>query len=294
LRVSRPPPGGRATTSVNVPPRSIQKRQPPAGRAPGVSATPSPRMHDSVHAGEATTRVRPPERRPVYSVAVSAPSPQKRLKQAADLLDDFYGRPVLSPRYPPVDELVFTVLSQNTADVNTERTFASLKARFPEWTAARDAVAEEIEAAIALGGLSHTKAPRIKKILEAISERTGAPDLGELDGMTDQQAQDYLVALPGVGPKTAACVLLFALGRPVMPVDTHVHRVARRLGIIDQKVTAEQAHPLLTRLAGPDDAAQVYAVHVDFVRHGRRICHARRPACGDCPLARMCPSAGLV
>jgi endonuclease-3 len=231
---------------------------------------------------------------PVYSVAVSAPSPKKTLKQATDLLDDFYGRPMLSPRYPPVDELVFTVLSQNTADVNTERTFASLKARFPEWTAVRDASAEEIEEAIALGGLSHTKAPRIKRILEALSERTGAPDLGELDDMTDEAAQDYLVSLPGVGPKTAACVLLFALQRPVMPVDTHVHRVARRLGIIGEKVTADQAHPLLTGLAGADDAAQVYAVHVDFVRHGRRICHARRPACGECPLASMCPSAGLT
>ena len=166
---------------------------------------------------------------------MSAPSPRERLKQATDLLDDFYGRPVLSPRYPPVDELVFTVLSQNTADVNTERTFASLKARFPDWTAARDASAEEIEEAIALGGLAHTKAPRIKRILEALSERTGAPDLSELDGMTDQEAQDYLVALPGVGPKTAACVLLFALGRPVMPVDTHVHRIARRLGIIERE-----------------------------------------------------------
>jgi len=233
-------------------------------------------------------------RRPVYFVAVSAPSPKKRLKRATDLLDDFYGRPMLSPRYPPVDELVFTVLSQNTADVNTERTFASLKARFPEWTAARDAFAEEIEEAIALGGLSHTKAPRIKKILEAISERTGAPDLGELDDMSDEEAQAYLVALPGVGPKTAACVLLFALERPVMPVDTHVHRVARRLGIISEKVTADQAHPLLTQLAGPDDAEQVYAVHVDFVRHGRRICHARRPRCGECPLAGLCPSAGVA
>ena len=112
--------------------------------------------------------------------------------------------------------------------------------------------------------------------------------------MTDAEAQDYLVAPPGVGPKTAACVLLFALERPVMPVDTHVHRVTRRLGIIDAKMTADQAHPLLTELAGADDAGQVYAVHVDFVRHGRRICHARRPACGDCPLAGVCPSAGLV
>jgi len=225
---------------------------------------------------------------------MNASAPRSRLREAADLLDDFYGRPVLSPRYPPVDELVFTVLSQNTADVNTERTFASLKARFPEWTAARDAATDEIEAAIALGGLAHTKAPRIKRILEAISERTGAPDLSELDGMDDEKAQAYLVSLPGVGPKTAACVLLFALGRPVMPVDTHVHRVARRLGIIGEKVSAEQAHPVLTELAGPDDAAQVYAVHVDFVRHGRRICHARRPECGECPLAGMCPSVGLA
>jgi endonuclease-3 len=225
---------------------------------------------------------------------MSAPSPRERLKRATAILDDHYGRPVLSPRYPPVDELVFTVLSQNTADVNTERTFASLKARFPDWAAVREASPEEIEEAIALGGLAHTKAPRIKRILEAISERTGAPDLGELGGMDDEEAQAYLVALPGVGPKTAACVLLFALQRPVMPVDTHVHRVARRLGIIGEKVTAEQAHPLLTELAGPDDAGQVYAVHVGFVRHGRRICHARRPECGACPLAPMCPSAGLV
>jgi endonuclease-3 len=225
---------------------------------------------------------------------MSAPSPAERLRQAADILDDFYGRPVLSPRYPPVDELIFTVLSQNTADVNTERTFAALKARFPDWTAARDASAEEIEETIALGGLAHTKAPRIKRILEALSERSGAPDLAELDGMSDQEAVSYLVSLPGVGPKTAACVLLFALGRPVMPVDTHVHRLARRLDIIGDKMTADQAHPLLTELAGADDPAQVYAVHVDFVRHGRRICHARRPACGECPLAPMCPSAGLV
>ena len=214
------------------------------------------------------------------------------LRRVAAILDDFYGRPVLSPRYPPVDELVFTVLSQNTADVNTERSFAALKSRFPRWEQARDAEAAEIETAIALGGLAHTKAPRIKNILEALSLRTGRPALGELDGMSDAEAQDYLTSLPGVGPKTAACVLLFSLGRPVMPVDTHVHRVARRLGIIDGAVTAEGAHPILTELAGSDDAEQVYAVHVDFVRHGRRICRARRPKCGECPLAGLCPSAG--
>jgi len=221
-------------------------------------------------------------------------SPRAQLRRAVAVLDDAYGRPVLAPRYPPLDELVFTVLSQNTADVNTERTFAALKARFPDWSAARDASAEEIEEAIALGGLAHTKAPRIKHILEALSVPGGAPDLGVLGGMTDAEAQDYLVSLPGVGPKTAACVLLFSLGRPVMPVDTHVHRLARRLGIIDAKTTADQAHPLLTELAGADDPEQVYAAHVDFVRHGRRVCHARRPACGECPLAGFCPSAGLA
>jgi len=225
---------------------------------------------------------------------VSASTPAEQLARATALLDDFYGRPVLSPRYPPVDELVFTVLSQNTADVNTERTFAALKARFPDWESARDAPAELIEEAIALGGLAHTKAPRIKRILEAISEHTGAPDLAVVDGMSDEEAQAYLTGLPGVGPKTAACVLLFSLQRPVMPVDTHVHRLARRLGVIGDTVTAEQAHPLLTELAGTGDAAQIYAVHVDLVRHGRRVCHARRPACGECPLVGICPSAGVA
>ncbi len=221
---------------------------------------------------------------------MNSATPRAQLANAVAVLDDFYGRPVLSPRYPPVDELVFTVLSQNTADINTERSFAALKARFPDWESARDAQVDQIEQAIALGGLAHTKAPRIKRILEALSAPTGQPDLGVLDGMNDADAQAFLTGLPGVGPKTAACVLLFSLERPVMPVDTHVYRVARRLGIIAAKVTAEQAHPLLTELAGPQDAAQIYAVHVDFVRHGRRICHARRPACGECPLAGMCPS----
>jgi endonuclease-3 len=218
---------------------------------------------------------------------------REHLRTIVHVLDEHYGRPVLSPRYPPVDELVYTVLSQNTSDVNTDRTFAALKARFPQWSQARDAAVEDIERTIAMGGLARTKAPRIKKILAAISERTGEPDLSELASMTDLQAEAYLTSMQGIGSKTAACVLLFALERPVMPVDTHVHRVALRLGVIDKGVTAERAHPILTELAGPD-AADIYATHVDFVRHGRRICHARRPECGVCPLARLCPSAGLV
>ena len=183
------------------------------------------------------------------------------------------------------------MLSQNTADVNTARTFAALTARFPTWSAVRDAPLDEVVAAISLGGLAATKAPRIKQILAAISSRTGEPDLSELDGMDDGQALEYLQGLPGVGPKTAACVLMFALGRPAMPVDTHVYRVARRLGLLPPKATVEQAHRLLTELAGPQN---VYPLHVNLVTHGRRVCHARRPNCSRCPLALICPSAFSV
>jgi endonuclease III len=217
---------------------------------------------------------------------------QRRLaRRVMAALDGAFGRPQWSPRYPPVDELIYTVLSQNTADVNTDRSFTSLRERFPTWDQVRDADPGEIAEAIAHGGLGQVKAPRIKAILVALSERTGRPDLSELDGMNDEAALTYLRSLPGVGPKTAACVLLFSLGRPAMPVDTHVHRVARRLGLIDRRVTAEQAHGLLGSLAGPDPL-DVYALHVDLVRHGRRVCHARRPECDRCPLATFCPSAG--
>lgn len=216
-----------------------------------------------------------------------------RLHEIVGRLDEVSGRPVLAPRFPPVGELVYTVLSQNTSDVNTDRTFAELTKRFPTWTALRDAPVAEVESAIAGGGLSHVKAPRIVAILAALSERTGEPDLSELDQMDDAAALAWLRSLPGVGPKTAACVLLFALGRPAMPVDTHVHRVAGRLGLLDHGVTAEAAHDVLTRLAGPDPA-DIYAAHVDLVRHGRRVCHARRPACDRCPLIDICPSAFRV
>ena len=242
-------------------------------------------------------------------------TPPADIRDVIRLLDEVYGRPVWRPRLAPVDELVYTVLSQNTADVNTDRTFASLKACFPEWSAVRDARVDDIQASIALGGLSATKAPRIKAILEAISERvqdepaSGAgrgdageaagsrpgrlpePDLSILDRMDDDAATRYLTSLPGVGPKTAACVLMFALGRPVMPVDTHVYRVGRRLGLVPPGVTIEAAHPLLTEKAGPEN---VYALHVNLVRHGRRVCRARRPACSGCPLAGICPSAFLA
>jgi endonuclease-3 len=206
-------------------------------------------------------------------------------------LDQAYGRPVLAPRFPPVGELVYTVLSQNTADVNTDRTYAALRRRFATWSEVRDAPVAEVEKTIAPGGLSHVKAPRNGAILRALSEAGGEPDLGLLDGLSDGEALAHLQRLPGVGPKTAACVLLFSLGRPAMPVDTHVHRVAGRLGLLEPRLTADAAHGVLTALAGPA-ATDIYAAHVDLVRHGRRVCHARRPACEACPLNDLCPSAG--
>ena len=206
-------------------------------------------------------------------------------------LDEAYGRPLLSPRYPPVGELVYTVLSQNTADVNTDRTYAALRRRFPTWSEVRDAPVADVEETIAAGGLSHVKAPRIGAILRALSEGGGEPDLGLLDAMNDGDALACLQSLPGVGPKTAACVLLFSLGRPAMPVDTHVHRVAGRLGLLEPGLSAAAAHGVLTALAGPA-ATDIYAAHVGLVRHGRRVCHARRPACASCPLNDLCPSAG--
>lgn len=214
--------------------------------------------------------------------------------EVVSLLGDYYGRPEWRPHRDAMSELILTLLSQNTADSNSGRAFARLLQRFPDWQAMLDAPVSEIEDAIRPGGLAPTKAPRLQAILAEVRARTGGFDLRFLEDLPVDQAREWLRTLPAVGPKTAACVLLFALERPVMPVDTHVHRVARRLGIIDEKVGADQAHPLLTELAGPDDAEQVYAVHVGFVRHGRRICHARRPKCDACPLAPRCPSAGLV
>jgi endonuclease-3 len=221
---------------------------------------------------------------------VSPAGRRRRLRAIVARLDQAYGRPTLAPRFPPVGELVYTVLSQNTADVNTDRTYAALRRRFPTWSDVREAPVGEVEKAIALGGLSHVKAPRIVKILQALSPGGGEPDLGVLDALDDDEALSFLQSLPGVGPKTAACVLLFSLGRPAMPVDTHVHRVAGRLGLLDPGVTAEAAHRVFTTMAGPEPA-DIYAAHIGLVRHGRRVCHARRPACGPCPLSDVCPSA---
>lgn len=215
------------------------------------------------------------------------------LRRVVRRLDGEYGRPLWAPRLAPVDELIFTVLSQNTADVNTERSFAALKEAFADWSAVRDAPPAAIVATIARGGLAETKGPRIKAILAALSSDGGEPDLSILDELSDDEGREYLLRLPGVGPKTAACVLLFSLGRPLMPVDTHVQRVATRLGLLPAALNVDRAHEWLTQLVGPD-SAEMFATHVDFVTHGRRTCKARRPLCARCCLRDLCPSAGAL
>jgi endonuclease III len=207
---------------------------------------------------------------------------RRRLRRIRDRLRREYGRPMLRPHRAPIDELVLTVLSQNTNDRNRDVAWARLRERLPGWDAVREAPVAEIEDAIRPGGLAPTKAVRIKRILEAIGE----DDLCWLADAPLEEARDYLCELPGVGRKTAACVLLFSFGRPEVPVDTHVYRVASRLGLIRHGASFDEAHDEMLRLVDPEDA---YEVHVLLIRHGRRTCVARTPRCSECPLRRMCP-----
>jgi endonuclease-3 len=186
----------------------------------------------------------------------------------------------------PLDELVLTVLSQNTNDRNRDVAYSRLRERFPDWRAVAAAPAESIEEAIRPGGISKVKSRRIQAILGAIAEETGSLDLGQLEDAPREEAIAFLERLPGVGRKTAACVLLFAFDRPELPVDTHVYRVSSRLGLIRPKASFEEAHDTLLLLFSPDE---VYELHVNMLRHGRRLCTVRRPQCERCPLLELCP-----
>jgi endonuclease III len=184
-----------------------------------------------------------------------------------------------------VDELVMTVLSQHTSDVNTARAFGSLKRRFPNWRSVRDADPAEVVDTIRSGGLADTKAIRIQRILDEIEQREGRIDLRRLNELDDKEVESYLVSLPGVGPKTAACVLVFSMGRAAFPVDTHVHRVTRRLGLIPPKATAGQAQRLLQPGISPELR---YEFHMQLIKHGREICKAARPLCSECVMFDLC------
>ncbi len=204
------------------------------------------------------------------------------------LLEQEYGPVAWEARYDPISELMFTVLSQHTSDVNSEKAYQTLLDAFGTWEAVAQATPSAIAERIRVGGLAQTKAPRMKAILQRIIELRGSLDLTFLREMPLAEAKVWLQQLPGVGPKTAAIVLCFALGLPAMPVDTHVHRVARRLGLIGPKVTAEQAHTLLEQAIPPE---QVFAFHIYLITHGRRICKAPRPRCQECVLEHGCLSS---
>jgi len=211
-------------------------------------------------------------------------------REIIDLLRQEYGELRWRPRSDSMSELVRTILSQNTSDTNSGRAFSRLVARFPTWESLLGADPTAIAEAIRVGGLAGVKAPRIKVIVEEVWARLGSFDLPFLAEMPLEEAKAWLRSLPGVGPKTAACVLLFALGRPALPVDTHVYRVAKRLGLVPPRVGAEEAHGLLEGMLAPDE---VYPFHMSLIQHGRRICKAQRPLCPQCVLAHGCPSAVL-
>jgi endonuclease-3 len=195
------------------------------------------------------------------------------------------GTFVPKPRLPAIDEVIATVLSQHTSDVNSGRAFATLKRRFPTWEEVADAPAAEVANAIRAGGIADQKAVRIQRILATIEEREGRIDLGRLDTLGDREVEEYLTSLPGVGPKTAACVLVFSMGRAAFPIDTHVHRITARLGWIPAGASAERAHQILGPLVPPEIR---YDLHVALITHGRTVCKAKRPACGTCVLRELC------
>jgi endonuclease III len=212
------------------------------------------------------------------------PATRRKLRTIIERLREAYGRPEMRPHHAPVDELILTVLSQNTNDRNRDVAYARLRERFQSWDEVRDADEDEVEEAIRPGGISRVKSRRIQQILREI----GDDDLSRLADEPLEEARDDLLALPGVGRKTAAIVLLFAFGRPDVPVDTHVYRVGTRLGLFRPKAPFEEAHDEMLRLVG-DDAEEAYEAHVSLIRHGRRTCHARNPRCRECPLLSLCP-----
>jgi endonuclease-3 len=196
-----------------------------------------------------------------------------------------YGHAVWRHPLPPLDELVSTILSQNTNDVNRDRAYEALRGRFPTWEEVRDAEEAEVVGAIRSAGLANQKGPRIQGVLKAITAEHGDLDLGFLRKMPSDEVRHWLLKFKGVGPKTAAIVMLFSLGLPAFPVDTHVYRVTGRLGLRPDNVTEEAAHTLLERLFPPETYVDA---HLNLIRHGRQICLARRPLCEKCALRDLC------
>ena len=227
-------------------------------------------------------------------------TPTDHLVRVYELLVRTYGEPKNNPDFDPLGGLIGTILSQHTSDINSDRAYKQLVTSFPTWEAARDAPTDKIVEVIKSGGLANIKSVRIQDVFftltELLEEQGNTNTLAEflydeLARRTTEDAWRYLRELPGVGPKTAACVLMFNLDRPAFPIDTHVHRVAKRLGLIGIGVSAEKAHNLFDELVPPE---WVYPLHVNLIRHGRQICHAQRPECNKCPLFSECAYVGSV
>lgn len=199
---------------------------------------------------------------------------------------EIYGQPVWRDPLPPLDELVSTILSQNTNDTNRDHAFKALRMRFPTWEEVRDAEPSDVINAIRSAGLANQKGPRIQRALQQITEERGDLNLDFLESLPLEQANEWLLRFKGVGPKTAAIVLLFSLGKPAFPVDTHIYRLTGRLGLRPENSSANQAHDHLAALFDP---AMYYDVHLNLIRHGREICHARSPQCDRCSLSDLCP-----
>jgi endonuclease III len=215
------------------------------------------------------------------------PPAARRVRAIRDRLREVYGVPVMAPHAQPLDELILTVLSQSTNDRNRDIAYERLRERFPSWEAVLHAPVEEVEEAIRPGGISKVKSARIQAILAAVDASEQGLDLSWLRDAPVPEGQTFLTALPGVGRKTAACVLLFAFGLHDVPVDTHVSRVGMRLHLLRPGAPFEELHDAMLALTAPGEELEL---HVNLLRHGRRTCHARAPDCPSCALRRMCPS----
>jgi endonuclease-3 len=231
-----------------------------------------------------------PAIRPAQAEVWEWPS-RRRVYSIRDRLRLVYGIPILRPHGDGLAELILTVLSQSTNDRNRDVAYLGLRERFPSWAQVRDAPVDEVELAIRRGGISKVKSARIKAILAAVTDTGPEPGVLTLDWLREvavPEAQAYLCSLPGVGRKTAACVLLFSYGMRDVPVDTHVSRVGARLGLFPRGAPFEQLHDTMLELT---PRGQEWELHLNLLRHGRRTCHAQRPECRACALRRMCPSA---
>lgn len=210
---------------------------------------------------------------------------RQRAQKIHRRLIEFYGEPVWRSPLSPVDELVSTILSQNTNDTNRDRAFNALRAKYPTWEAVRDAPTAEVVDAIRPAGLANQKGPRIQQVLREITSERGSLDLSFLKDLPFEEARAWLMKFNGVGPKTAAIVLCFSLGRPAFPVDTHIYRVSGRIGLRPEKMTVEDAHTHLEAVFPPE---AYYAAHLNIISLGREVCSARKPNCPDCPVRKLC------